>query len=503
MVAHKLAGSGATFGFEEISVEAKRLEDMVSDVLDRKWPPRQDHLDILERQLVVLEEKCMTVEAQAEELLPEEPPSEEVRPDDATKHKPVIIVSRETDHDVEDLALQLGFFGLSVKTVFSVDAFRSEINEQPEQLAILHANLFDEDDVQPVLEDLRKRYDGSLSYIFMSERSDFGVRLSALRAGGDAYFVLPLDISRVIDTIDDLNAEHDVEPFHVLIVDDDQEQVSYYALILQQAGMITSVASDPRTVLNVLVEAKPELILMDMYMPGCSGTELLTIIRQQEAFVSIPIVFLSVEGDDDRKIAAIRHGGDDFITKPADPEFLIASITNRIQRTRNMRYFMERDSLTGLLNHSNLREQLIREILRAERTGSDLCFAMIDLDRFKQVNDAHGHLTGDKVLKSLSRILQERLRRTDIIGRYGGEEFGVVLLNISTDYAESILNEIRENFSKISHQSEDGEFFVTFSCGIASYPTYKDANELNLAADKALYVAKERGRDRVVIAGRE
>lgn len=301
--------------------------------------------------------------------------------------------------------------------------------------------------------------------------------------------------------IDTLIEEQEKEPFHVLIVDDDPEQVSYYALILQQAGMITSVASDPKTVLNVLVEAKPELILMDMYMPGCSGTELLAVIRQQEAFVSIPVVFLSVEDSEERKIDAIREGGDDFITKPAEPEFLITSITNRIRRTRDIRYFMERDSLTGLLNHSNLKEQLIREVLRGKRADSSLCFAMIDLDHFKKVNDTYGHLTGDKVLKSLSRILQERLRRTDIIGRYGGEEFGVILLNTTPENAVRILDEIRENFSRVRHQAEDNEFFVTFSCGIASYPSFDHPDELTGAADKALYEAKEAGRNRVIVSG--
>ena len=260
-------------------------------------------------------------------------------------------------------------------------------------------------------------------------------------------------------------------------------------------------ASDPKTVLDILVEAKPELILMDLYMPECNGTELLSIIRQQEVFVGIPIVFLSVEEDKQKKLDAIRYGGDDFLTKPVDPEYLITSISNRVSRTRNMRFFMERDSLTGLLNHSNLREHLTREILRATRAQSNLCFAMIDLDHFKLVNDTHGHLIGDKVLKSLSRMLQERLRRTDIIGRYGGEEFGVILLNTDGNNGERILNEVRNNFSRIHHQAEDEEFFVTFSCGIACFSAFQDARSITNAADRALYEAKEGGRNRVALAG--
>jgi diguanylate cyclase (GGDEF)-like protein len=237
---------------------------------------------------------------------------------------------------------------------------------------------------------------------------------------------------------------------------------------------------------------------MDMYMPGASGIELAQLIRQQEAYVGIPIVFLSIETDVEKQLEAISHGGDDFLVKPIDPQHLIKSVTIRAERTRNMRFFMERDSLTGLLNHSNLIESLNTEVQRAERIGNDLCFAMIDIDHFKSVNDSYGHLTGDRVLKGLARLLQERLRKTDIIGRYGGEEFGVILFNTEEGDAGRILDEIRESFSKIRQYSGSNEFFVTFSCGIASLSKCKDAGSLNHEADKALYEAKEEGRNRIV-----
>ncbi len=227
-------------------------------------------------------------------------------------------------------------------------------------------------------------------------------------------------MSRLIDRLDGIMSGIVNQPYHVLIVDDDPEQVSYYALVLQQAGMITSVALDPKQVIKILVEAKPEIILMDIYMPGCSGIELAAIIRQQTAFVSIPIVFLSIETDIKKRLEAMKQGADDFLTKPIHSEHLIASITHRVERTRAVRFFVERDSLTGLLNHNNLMEQLNREITRSTRTGGEICFVMLDLDNFKKVNDTYGHLTGDRVLKGLARVLHERLRSTDIIGRYGG-----------------------------------------------------------------------------------
>ncbi|MBT3274483.1 MAG: diguanylate cyclase [Spirochaetales bacterium] len=501
LLVHKLAGSGATFGFDNITDTARAFEQHLSRIIDSGLLD----LDAVDSESSVffakLKTACSLDEAVVEMDKVNEQ-SEQIERNSLNKiHRDILLFSREDNASINGLRDQLGFFGFIAEPVADLRKLRTLIKENPKQLAIIHTNAFEKSKTAvESLASLKAAYPDQVNYVFISEKSDFNTRLSALRAGSDAYFLVPLDVAKLIDMVDSLNSEKESEPYHVLIVDDDPEQVAYYALILQQAGMITSVASDPKTVLDVLVESKPELILMDMYMPGCSGTELLSLIRQQEAFVGIPVVFLSVENGEGKKLAAVREGGDDFITKPAEPEFLIVSISTRINRTRNIRYFMERDSLTGLLNHSNLKEQLIREVLRSERAGSSVCFAMIDLDNFKVVNDTYGHLTGDKVLKNLSRILQERLRRTDIIGRYGGEEFGAILLNTHAEDAQRILDEVRDNFSQIRHQAEDTEFSVTFSCGIACFPGISGANEMTNAADKALYQAKEAGRNRVLLA---
>jgi diguanylate cyclase (GGDEF)-like protein len=264
--------------------------------------------------------------------------------------------------------------------------------------------------------------------------------------------------------------------------------------------METAVVTNPMDILESLSEFRPELILMDVYMPGCSGMEVAKIIRQKDAFVSTPIVFLSAETDIEKQLAAMSLGGDDFLTKPILPWHLVSAVTARIERHRILRSFMIRDSLTGLLNHTKTKEQLDIEVAHAERRHSDLSFAMIDLDHFKSVNDTYGHVTGDKVLKSLSRLLRQRLRKTDIVGRYGGEEFGLVLVDMNGDTAVRILDEIREDFAKIRHYSREADFSVTFSCGVAAFPRYRTRSRLNEAADKALYEAKRRGRNRVVLA---
>jgi diguanylate cyclase (GGDEF)-like protein len=159
---------------------------------------------------------------------------------------------------------------------------------------------------------------------------------------------------------------------------------------------------------------------------------------------------------------------------------------------------MVRDSLTGLYNHTTIKERLDQELSRSSRLQSCLCFAMIDLDHFKKVNDTHGHGTGDRVLKSLARYLSQRLRKSDVIGRYGGEEFAVILPDTPLQAAIGLLNELRLGFAHIHHRGSGKDFTVKLSAGLASYPDYRNPTALIEAADQALYLAKRQGRNQVV-----
>jgi diguanylate cyclase (GGDEF)-like protein len=286
-----------------------------------------------------------------------------------------------------------------------------------------------------------------------------------------------------------------------MIVDDSIALTAYHAAVLEQAGMVVRAVNNPLNVIASLQEFAPDLILIDLYMPECNGTDLASVIRQLEAYVSIPIVFLSAESDLDKQLFAMGLGGDDFLTKPIQPQHLISSVTSRIRRSLLLRSFMVRDSLTGLLNHTAIKDQLDGEVAAAIRQKKPLSFAMIDIDHFKQVNDIYGHPVGDRVIKSLSRLLKQRLCASDLIGRYGGEEFAVVLVDADRMTAIKVLDTIRDDFSRLRHLADEKEFSVTFSCGIADVSHFPDGAKLSDAADKALYKAKHAGRNCVMLAG--
>ncbi len=496
---HRIAGGAATFGFQELTDRARAVERLIER--DLSGEPRtlgSDTRDLLER----IYSDSTLIETHA----PDKPNGVT---DSFAKGTKVVFQVGDIQGLTGELAEQLSVFGMQYVRIASLegvdDAIAERVDDLNNAMVIILATVdFFRAKATRLkqLSQLRTLLHQSLITVLVGDEDDFETRLRSVRYGAQAFLSSPIDVISLVDRIEGMINEDTVAPFHVLVVDDDPEQVSNTALVLQDAGMITSVVTDPTSIFQVLVDYKPELILMDMYMPTVSGTELTAIIRQNLNYVGIPIVFLSAETDAQKQLEAVQSGGDGFLTKPIGPNHLVTSVRIRAARTRAMRFFMERDSLTGLLNHTNLKERLDQEIQRARRIDTELAFVMIDLDKFKSVNDTWGHLTGDRVLKSLARLLEKRLRRTDIVGRYGGEEFGVILFNTNVSAAQTIMDEIRESFAGFKHFCSGGEFFVTFSCGIAGYPAFESGAEVSEAADSALYKAKQAGRNRVIVAER-
>ncbi len=402
---------------------------------------------------------------------------------------------------LEKLSSQLNCFGYETRTFLDPDAVRAAVRDKRPDALVLDIHFPQGRDAGIVLlQSLRQETaGGAIPAVFLSGRDDFAARMAAVQAGGDAYFHKPAQISELVAALDQLTHLQQPAPYRVLIVDDEPEVASYHAIILQEAGMITRQLGNPARVLEVLREFMPDMVLMDLYMPGCDGQELAKLIRQVPNLVGLPIVYLSGEPDRKKQFSAMRVGADGFMTKPVAPEELVATVAIVAERMRILRSLMARDSLTGLFNHTTTTHLLRRALATARRNEQPLCFAMLDLDRFKLVNDTHGHLVGDQVLLALSRVLRQRLRNEDVIGRYGGEEFAVIFQNTPADDAVRLIDELRRNFARIVFHSSVGPFRCTLSAGIAAYPACHSMEALREAADRALYAAKRGGRDCVVL----
>ena len=412
--------------------------------------------------------------------------------------KPVYILLQ--DHDrAERLAQQLEFFGLGVQALHNADAFRASMSERLPSAIVMDVDFSGPGQGLKLAAEAQQRLELHIPLLFFSlHETDTPTRLAAVRAGGQEFLTGTLEASSLLEKVELLTSAAQYDPFRVLIIDDSRAQAMHTERLLNGAGIITRTLTEPIRTMAELADFQPDLIILDMYMPDCTGTELAKVIRHNDRYVSVPIIYLSAEDDLDKQLDAMSEGGDDFLTKPIRARHLVTTVRNRAARARHLKARMVRDSLTGLYNHTHILQLLEDCSFRARREEHPLSFAMLDIDHFKKINDRHGHPMGDRVIKSLALFLKQRLRKTDFIGRYGGEEFAIVMPNTGLEAAHKVLDEIRQRFAEIHYPAQPNDLQCTFSAGVVQLDDTLDALTMASAADEALYRAKHAGRNCVV-----
>lgn len=277
----------------------------------------------------------------------------------------------------------------------------------------------------------------------------------------------------------------------VLLVDDDPAIRKTIKRHLVKNGFEVVEAEDGEVALGMVEIERPHLILLDVMMPKMDGFEVCRKLRHNVRNHEIYIIFLSAKSSVDDKVTGLEYGADDYLAKPFDPKELIARVRTGV-RTISEKRSSTYDHLTQIYNRYFFNSFLRQEADRSERYKIPLSMLIIDIDFFKKVNDTYGHLAGDKVLIELADILRERSRKIDIPARWGGEEFVILLPETSLEGAVIFGERLRERIEEHDFP-EVGK--LTVSVGAAQL----DGNEIGMIenADKALYYAKEHGRNRL------
>lgn len=492
--AHGLIGSASTFGYPDLADAARHLEQVLR-VLLAGTPGAVMQLD------PALAAVLRAGELAAASPLPAwEKEKEEIRP---RAEETTIYLLEDDIAQAEEMLVQLRPYGYRLHYFADPESFAAAVRRAPPPALLVDIICGNDPDAgSTVLAALAVDGRPLPPAIFLSGRDDFQARLDAVRAGGAGYLTKPVDPATLAERLDQVIGRETVRPYRVLLVDDDPLVAAECALVLGGAGMEVEVLQDPAHAIGHIRRFLPDLVLLDQVMPGCTGLELAAVLRQQEGLLSLPILFLTGDHGLGDKNMILELGAEDVLLKPVSPARLVVQVRARVRRARQLQAMMARDSLTGALNHAMVQEHLATEVARARRDGTPLSFVMIDLDRFKRVNDEHGHAAGDRVLRSLARLLRQRLRRGDIVGRYGGEEFAVILPRTNPAEAAVILDALREDFQAVGFRgAADMLFNVSFSAGVAGLTETGDMAALNLSADAALYYAKRSGRNRVHVAG--
>lgn len=485
---HSLCGSSGTYGYIALSKAARNLEMYLKPLLNNTSIFPQQDSDISERL------------KQLESML-SEPPSEQA----IINNLEISIIPNNIvyilDSDakfIADLHSHFNETGYKLCQINNLAILKKMTHDNPPAALIIDIDRINDNDLT-VLTDLKHQQQAVIPLFCIAANGDILTRLKAVRMGCSAFFQKPVEPFFLTKKLDQLSRLSPPEPYRILIIDDSISLAEYYALVIKEAGMISYFITNPLKLIEAIENFQPDLLLMDIYMPQCSGLELAAVLRQEPQYTKLPIIFLSTEDDRFKQLSALNLGGDDFLVKPIEPEHLIKAILSRAKRAGTLSSFMCMDSLTGLLNHTNILQRLSLEIASAERRQETVSFIMLDIDFFKRVNDEYGHSMGDTVIKKISTFLMTFFRKMDIVGRYGGEEFAIVLPKTSSENAFNVCERLRIKFSEYIFKDKDIEFSVTLSAGIASYPKIKDINAIVTAADQALYTAKHQGRNQVVI----
>lgn len=493
---HKLAGSAGTFGFTELGLQARELERLAKDCIN------QNLLDPTARQQLIA-----GIQALPQWLTSAETEQTAVAPPSAITEQPTsskLIAILETDKDLLAVTSQtLNSFGYQTQCFSSFDTLRDGLKHTlPQALVLAVGDQGIDRTALDYLAGLQSRLDRQLPLIVISDDDDFNAQVQAVRAGAQGFFTRPVDLPALENRLEGCFNSQQNEPFRILIVDDDLDLARRFEAVLSSAGMLAEVVVEPMHLLDQMERFIPDVLLMDLNMPVYSGPELAQVVRLNDDWLRMPILYISAETDTTRQMEALMKAGDDFITKPISDSALLTTVYSRAQRARRVSHALARDSLTGLLKHADIKEQVAIEMERSARTQRPASVAMIDIDHFKGVNDQHGHAVGDNVIRALANLLRQRLRKIDRLGRYGGEEFVAVLPDCNAAQGKAILDDIRSAFQALYFTGAEGRSFrCSFSAGVSACNATNAwlIEEQLERADANLYQAKKNGRNQVVI----
>ncbi|MDX2367710.1 MAG: diguanylate cyclase [Colwellia sp.] len=282
----------------------------------------------------------------------------------------------------------------------------------------------------------------------------------------------------------------------VLIVDDSPTNIKIVAACLKQHYRLKVATSGEQCLLLAKNMPQPDVILLDIEMPGMNGYDTCEALKKDNTTENIPVIFVTGRQGNEDEEKGLSLGAVDYITKPIHPAIVLARTKTQViikQQRDALQQIALHDQLTGLYNRHYLLDIADKKIANSLRHKYDLSVLMIDIDHFKKINDTHGHPIGDDVIKHVADILKSQNRTEDVVTRFGGEEFVVLLDHCSIGDAIIKAEEIR----KVVAEATPNNIPVTISIGVAHLDNHKSFNSLLKSADLALYVAKNNGRNRV------
>lgn len=517
--AHKLIGSLGTFGFENGSKVAREIEQIFQQ-------PKvgREHISTLE-QLVQslrteLENPPNQTNAESGNSLENTVSSESERP-----ISQLLIVDRDRSL-TEQLQQEAERWGMQVEIAENISIARQTIAQTRPEMVLLDLAISGEPctSIETAQEGLKlmaelNHHIPPMPVLVFTASGSTEIRLEVAKLGGRAFLQKPLAPAQVMETVIQVRQRAQTPEAKVMVVDDDVAQLAGLRSFLEPWGLKVMGLSNPEKFLEALDSYQPDLLILDVEIPKIDGISLCQVVRNDPRWGGLPVLFLTAHSESQLVHKLFAAGADDYINKPIVGPELVTRILNRLERIQLLRNMAETDPLTGVANRRKSTQEIYRFFHLAKRHKQPICFALLDLDRFKQINDKYGHAMGDAILHRLGRLLSLSFRSEDIVARWGGEEFIVVMYGMTKEHGMKRLSELlgklqNQEFSAtilsleaereiedLSNQPSINETFqVTFSAGVAQYPEHGlDLQSLYRRADTALDRAKNSGRNCIIM----
>jgi two-component system, cell cycle response regulator len=315
-------------------------------------------------------------------------------------------------------------------------------------------------------------------------------------AGFDSALEKLLEVMRQICAVSEME-----EKAGILVIDDDPYITDLLETVLAATNREVYSAASAKAAEALLEEKRVSLILLDLILPDTDGRNFLVRLKERPATASVPVIVLSAKLGAQPKTECFALGADAYYEKPFEVETICAAVSSWLYRTEGNLRESRRDSLTGLPNRAAFREAYLRNVSLAARRKEPVSVAILDLDRFKFINDTFGHAKGDEVLRAAAGLLSGALRKSDLLARWGGEEFAALFPNTGVEGAGNAVRKALEALSAHTFKAAGGRSFqVSFSAGVSEIAPGMEVEEAVAEADRFLYLAKAQGRNAVMTA---
>lgn len=472
---HRLSGSGGSYGFPEISEVARELELWISEGPPASGSGRLQ--DGIERLAKILHRSRINVA----------PSTESGR----VRSRCVIILppGKERDQLIEALKVT----GYEVRLGDRRDDPLATLSDGRTDLVII-GTAAGEGDPSAIASAWTGRRETRPRAVVLIETLRAVDRLRAVAAGVDAVFPIERmveEVPRYARTLSRMGAP----PSTVLLAEHETDRAAAVSVWLEECNIRVVRCALAHAVRELLDREVPDVLILAASLPDAAGEAVTRMVRQDQRFRLLPILLLG-PGTVADQIAGLRAGADDFLPYPADAEVLTQTVITRAERGRRLRELLHRDELTGLLNPTTLMAELGNAVDHARRHGGPLAFVVFDLDHFHEVNDRYGTLVGDQVLLHVANVFRSNVRASDVIGRFSGEEFGMILRGGGSEGASVLANKLRTVVGQHPAITHDGqEIPLRVSVGWAGFPADgATGRDLAHAAVRNLRREKREGR---------